>query len=308
MARGRLIAAFAVVYLIWGSTFLALALGLQSIPPLLLMGARSIAGGAILLAIEQVRRPGLPPGRAWASAAVSGMLLFVGGHGTLAYAQQYVPSGLAAVMLATVPFWIVLLGAFAPTDPRAKMLTLAGLLPGLAGVALIAWPQDPRETAAVDPLMLALLLASAFFWAAGSLVSQRQQALTSAIALSGMQLICGGAALLIGSALTGELNGFSAHAVSAISWAGLSYLIGAGSVIGFTAYMWLLDHAPGPLVATYTFVNPIVAVILGWRFLGERPTPQMLVGTVLVVGSVVAVWRLNNRPPPRGRISIADQT
>jgi drug/metabolite transporter (DMT)-like permease len=301
MARGRLIAAFAAVYLIWGSTFLALALGLQSIPPLLLMGARSVGAGAILLAIEQVRRPGFPPGRAWASAAGSGLLLFVGCHGTLAYAQQYVPSGLAAVMLATVPFWIVLLGVFAPTDPRAKMLTFAGLLPGLAGVALIAWPQDPREMVPIDPKMLLLLLGSAFFWAAGSVVSQRQPAFTSAIGLSGMQLVCGGAALLIGSGLTGELSRFSAHDVSATSWAGLSYLIGAGSVVGFTAYMWLLDHAPGPLVATYTFVNPIIAVILGWRFLGERPTPQMLVGTVLVVGSVVAVWRLSSRPPRQAR-------
>jgi drug/metabolite transporter (DMT)-like permease len=306
MARGRLIAAFAAVYLIWGSTFLALALGLQSIPPLLLMSVRSIAAGAMLLAIEQVRRPGVPPGRAWASAAVSGMLLFVGCHGTLAYAQQYVPSGLAAVMLATVPFWIVLLNALAPTDARAKILTFAGLLPGLAGVALIAWPQDPAGMAPIDPLMLILLLGSAFFWAAGSLVSRRQQALTSAIALSGMQLICGGAALLVGSGLAGELSRFSAHDVSAISWCGLLYLIGAGSVVGFTAYMWLLDHAPGPLVATYTFVNPIIAVILGWRFLGERPTPQMLVGTVLVVGSVVAVWRLSNRPPG-GRTAPADQ-
>jgi drug/metabolite transporter (DMT)-like permease len=307
MARSRLIAAFAAVYLIWGSTFLALALGLQSIPPLLLMGARSITAGAILLAIEQVRRPGLPSGRAWASASVSGLLLFVGCHGTLAYAQQYVPSGLAAVMLATVPFWIVLLNVSAPGDPRVKMLTFAGLLPGLAGVALIGWPQDPRGMAPIDPLMLVLLLASAFFWAAGSRVSQRQQLFTSAIALSGMQLVCGGTALLVGSGLAGELSRFSAHDVSAISWAGLSYLIGAGSVVGFTAYMWLLDHAPGPLVATYTFVNPIIAVILGWRFLGERPTPQMLLGTVLVIASVVALWRLNNRPPPPERAAIADQ-
>ncbi len=296
IARGRLIAAFAAVYLIWGSTFLALALGLQSIPPLLLMGARSIAAGAILLAIEQVRGPGFPSGRAWASASVSGLLLFVGCHGTLAYAQQYVPSGLAAVMLATVPFWIVLLNVSAPGDPRAKMLTLAGLLPGLAGVALIAWPDDSGAPAPIDPPMLLLLLASAFFWAAGSVVSQRQQALTSAIALSGMQLVCGGAALLVGSGLGGELRAFSPGNVSAISWGGLFYLVGAGSVIGFTAYVWLLDHAPGPLVATYTFVNPIIAVILGWRFLDERLTPQMLVGTVLVVGSVVAVWRLNSRP------------
>jgi drug/metabolite transporter (DMT)-like permease len=301
IARLRLLAGFAAIYLIWGSTFLALALGLQSIPPLLLMGARSIAAGALLLAIERLRRPGFAPGRAWASAAVSGLLLFVGCHGTLAYAQQYVPSGLAAVMLATVPFWIVLLNVLAPADRRAKMLTIAGLLPGLFGVALIAWPGDPHEAAAVDPLMLLLLLASAFFWAAGSVVSQRQQALTSAIALSGMQLVCGGAALLLGSALLGELTRFSLHDVTAISWAGLWYLILAGSVIGFTAYMWLLDHAPGPLVATYTFVNPIIAVVLGWRFLGERPTPQMLLGTVLVVGSVIAVWRLNSRTPRRER-------
>ncbi len=307
MARSRLIAAFAAVYLIWGSTFLALALGLQSIPPLLLMGARSIAAGAILLAIEQVRRPGFAPGRAWASAAVSGLLLFVGCHGTLAYAQQYVPSGLAAVMLATVPFWIVLLNVSAPSDPRAKMLTFAGLLPGLAGVALIAWPEDSGAPAAIDPLMLLLLLASAFFWAAGSLLSQRRQAATSAISLAGMQLVCGGAALLVGSGLGGELRGFSPGNVSAISWAGLSYLIGAGSVIGFTAYMWLLDHAPGPLVATYTFVNPIIALILGWRFLDERPTSQMLAGTALVVGSVAAVWRLNSRPAPRDRSALADQ-
>jgi drug/metabolite transporter (DMT)-like permease len=307
LARGRLIAAFAAIYLIWGSTFLAIALGLQSIPPLLLMGARSIAAGAILLAIEQVRRPGLSPWRAWASAAVSGLMLFVGCHGALAYAQQYVPSGLAAVMLATVPFWIVLLNASAAGDPRARMLTCAGLLPGLAGVALIAWPQDPGGIAPIDPKMLVLLLASAFFWAAGSVVSQRQQALTSAIALSGMQLVCGGVALIIGSALAGEFSRFSALDVSALSWAGLWYLIGAGSVVGFTAYMWLLDNAPGPLVATYTFVNPIIAVILGWRFLDERPTPQVLVGTVLVIASVVAVWRLSHRPPPRKRTAIADQ-
>ena len=307
MARSRLIAAFAAVYLIWGSTFLALALGLQSIPPLLLMGARSIAAGAVLLAIEQIRRPGFPTGRAWASASVSGLLLFAGCHGTLAYAQQYVPSGLAAVMLATVPFWIVLLNVSAPSDPRAKMVTLAGLLPGLAGVALIAWPGDPNAPVPIDPLMLLLLLASAFFWAAGSLVSRRQQAATSAIALSGMQLVCGGAALLVGSGISGELGGFSLDGVSAISWAGLLYLIGAGSVIGFTAYMWLLDHAPGPLVATYTFVNPIIAVILGWRFLGERPTPQMLGGTALVVGSVAAVWRFNSRPAQSNRSALADQ-
>jgi drug/metabolite transporter (DMT)-like permease len=290
----RLIAAFAAIYLVWGSTFLALTLGLETIPPLLLMGLRSVIAGAILLAIERARGASFPVAPAWRSAAISGLLLFVGCHGTLAYAQQFVPSGLAAVMLATVPFFMVLLDRSSPHAQRAKLRLLAGLAPGLAGVTLIAWPQE-AGAGAIDPRMLALLLASSFFWAAGSVLARRQPTFTSAIALSGMQLVCGGTALLLASALFGELGGFSVQQVSAISWLGLAYLIGAGSVIGFTAYMWLLDNAPGPLITTYTFVNPIIAVILGWQFLGEQPTPQMLGGSALVVASVAMLWRLTTR-------------
>jgi drug/metabolite transporter (DMT)-like permease len=300
--RSRLIAAFAAIYLIWGSTFLALALGLETIPPLLLMGIRSLAGGLILLAIAQTRGGGLPPRRAWGPAAAGGVLLFVGGHGALAYAQQYVPSGLAAVMLATIPFWMVLLNACTGAEMRARRLTFLALLPGLGGVALIAWP-EAGAASAINFKMLTLLLASAFFWAAGSIYSRGQQVAISAITLSGMQLVCGGVALVAGGALLGELGHFSALDISTVSWAGLLYLIGAGSVVGFTAYMWLLDNAPGPLVTTYTFVNPIIAVILGWRFLGERPTPQMLLGSLLVIASVVAVWRLSNPRPARNAIA-----
>jgi drug/metabolite transporter (DMT)-like permease len=235
---------------------------------------------------------------AWRSAAVSGLLLFVGGHGTLAYAQQFVPSGLAAVVLATVPFFIVLLDISSPKkEQRARLLVLAALLPGLAGVALIAWPQQ-AAAGTIDPLMILLLLVSAFFWAAGTILSQRQPTCTSTVALSGMQLVCGGLALLLASASFGEFSGFSLQNVSMTSWSGLAYLIGAGSLIAFTAYMWLLDHAPGPLVATYTFINPVIAVILGWRFLGERPTPQMLIGTALVVVSVALLWRISSRRVP----------
>ena len=295
-ASTKLIAAFAAIYLLWGSTFLALALGLETIPPLLLMGARSVVAGVILLAIEQAWGTRIPPADAWRSGAISGVLLFAGGHGTLAYAQQFVSSGLAAVVLATVPFFIVLLDASSPQAPRAKLAIFAGLLPGLAGVALIAWPQD-GNAAVIDPLMLLVLLASSFFWAAGSVFSQRQPIFASAIALSGMQLVCGGTALLLGSALFGELREFSLRQVSALSWSGFAYLMVAGSVIGFTSYTWLLDHAPRPLVATYTFVNPIIAVILGWQFLDERPTRQMLTGTALVIASVILLWRLNSRAP-----------
>ena len=249
IARGRLIAAFAAVYLIWGSTFLALALGLQTIPPLLLMAARSIAAGAILLAIEQVRRPGFPPGRAWASAAVSGLLLFVGCHGTLAYAQQYVPSGLAAVMLATVPFWIVLLNVSAPHRSarqdahirriaarprrrRADRMALGSRAPAADRSA------DAGPAAGIGIFLGRRLAASR----SASRPSPRRSPCRACSSCAAARL-CSSAA---GS--PGELSRFSTRDVSAISWAGLAYLIGAGSVIGFTAYMWLLDHAPGPLV------------------------------------------------------------
>jgi drug/metabolite transporter (DMT)-like permease len=303
--RSRFIAAFAALYIIWGSTYLAVALGLRSIPPFMLMGTRSVAAGVILLAVAYFRDPGLPSASTWISAAVGGVLLFVGCHGTLAYAQQHVPSGLAAVILATIPFWFVLLDFLVPTAQRAtRPWMLVGLVPGLAGVALIAWRGGSAEAASIAPTMVVLLLGSSLSWAAGSLFSQRQAGSASAAAMAGMQLTCGGVVLLIVSAFSGELDDFSPGSITAVSWAGLAYLTIAGSVVAFTGYVWLLDHAPGPLVATYTFVTPIIAVVLGWAFLGERLNTQMFIGMALVIGSVIAVWRLSN-PVSRRRWEVA---
>jgi drug/metabolite transporter (DMT)-like permease len=286
------VAAFAAIYILWGSTYLAIAFGEQSIPPFLLIAARSLAAGAVLLGFAQVQSPGLPPARAWVSAAASGVLLFGGCHGTLAYAQQYVSSGLAAVMLATIPFWIVLIKFVISTKDRPNTMTLAALVPGLAGVALFMLPEGPQGASPIAPEMVLILLGSSVFWAAGSIISQRQSASISAITSAGMQLLCGGAALLIASSLKGEFTGFSLSNISPGSWAALGYLTLAGSVVAFTAYVWLLDHARAPLVATFTFVNPVIAVVLGWAVLGEHMTLQMLGGFVLVVASVILVWRL----------------
>jgi drug/metabolite transporter (DMT)-like permease len=291
-SRALLLAAFAAVYVLWGSTYLAIALAVQSIPPFLMIGVRSIAAGAILLGFAQFRSHGLPSARAWASAAASGVLLFGGCHGALAYAEKYVPSGLAAVMLATIPFWIVLIKFVISAEDRPKIMTLAALVVGLAGVALFMLPTGPQEAGPIAPEMVLVLLGSAFLWAAGSIISQRQSPSIPAVTSAGMQLLCGGAALVIASSLKGELAGFSPLQISPVSWAGLGYLTFAGSVVAFAAYVWLLDHARAPLVATYTFVNPIIAVGLGRAVLGERLTLQMLGGFALVVASVIAVWRL----------------
>jgi drug/metabolite transporter (DMT)-like permease len=295
--RGRLVVAFAATYILWGSTYLAVALALQSLPPFLLMGVRTVVAGLILFGIARLRGQEQPPGRIWLQAALGGLLLFVGCHGTLAYAQRHVPSGLAAVVLATIPFWIVLLNFLVPAGQRPKAISLVGLVPGLGGVALIAWHGASRDESPIEPLMVALLLGSAFSWAAGSVISQRHSPAVSAMQLSGMQLICGGAALFVASALGGELRDFAPGEISALSLAALAYLTVAGSLLAFTAYIWLLDHAPGPLVATYTFVNPIIAIILGWTFLGEGLSAPMLIGIVLVIGSVVAVWLLDQPIP-----------
>ncbi|HWX34448.1 MAG TPA: EamA family transporter [Steroidobacteraceae bacterium] len=289
--RAQTLGAFAVVYILWGSTYLAIAVAVQSIPPFLLIGVRSLAAGAILLGFAEFRNPGMPPARAWASAAASGVLLFGGCHGTLAYAEKYVSSGLAAI-----PFWIVLIKFVIPTEDRPKIMILAALVPGLAGVAQFMLPTGPQEAGPIAPEMVLILLGSAFLWALGSIVSQRQSPSIPATTSAGMQLLCGGTALLVASSLKGELTGFSPSQISPISWAGLGYLTFAGSIVAFTAYVWLLDHVRAPLVATYTFVNPIIAVGLGWALLGERLTLPMLAGFALVVASVIAVWRLEARP------------
>jgi drug/metabolite transporter (DMT)-like permease len=295
--RAQLVTGFAAVYVLWGSTYLAVALGLRSVPPFLLMGGRSLLAAAILLGLSWLRTARLPPARAWPHAALSGLLLFAGCHGTLAYAQQRVPSGLAAILLATIPFWIALLSLVAPSDgQRPRAASLAAMLPGLAGVALIAWGgASGGGGVAIEPVLAALLLGAALSWAVGSIVSQRHTRSTPALALAGMQLACGGAALLAASAVAGEVATFSPIGVSPVSWAALAYLTLAGSVVAFTAYVWLLDRAPASLVATYTFVNPVIAVVLGWTVLGERPGASTLVGMVLIIGSVVAAWHLSSR-------------
>jgi drug/metabolite transporter (DMT)-like permease len=244
-----IVAAFSAIYLLWGGTYLAIALGLQSIPPFLLVGSRSILGGALLFALSSLRGSATHPWRDWWHAAISGMLLFVGCHGALAYAQRFIPSGLSAIILATIPFWIVLTNAaIGQSEPLRKFV---GLLPGFVGVALIAWRETSNPEHPLPVSMIALLLASALAWAVGSVYAQRRASHISPHDLAGMQLICGGAGLLALSAAASGWNSFSPQQVTIGSVAGLLYLALLGSVIGNTAYLWLLDRMSAQIVATY---------------------------------------------------------
>lgn len=295
--RWRIAAAFAAIYLLWGGTYLAIALGLQSVPPFLLIGLRSIVGGMALFALSLGKGSIVRPWRDWSHAAISGGLLFVGCHGSLAYAQRVVPSGLAAIILATIPFWIVLTNA--AVGQREPLLKIAGLIPGFLGVALIAWRETSDRQHPLPIAMIALLLASSLSWALGSVYAQRRAAYIPPRDLAGMQLLCGGAGLLILSVLASEWTDFAPRQVTIVSLAGLLYLGLLGSALGNTAYLWLLDRFSAPIVATYSFVNPVIAMVLGVVVLGERVTAQILAGAALVLGSVAAllyVTYANTRP------------
>jgi drug/metabolite transporter (DMT)-like permease len=224
--------------------------------------------------------------KVWGLAALCGIFLFVGCHGVLAYAQQRVPSGLAAVILATIPFWIALLAAVFPGSDRPSILTLILLVPGLAGVGLIAWREVEASTMGPHISDILLLLGASASWAVGTLLSKPESGTVSPVAFSGLELIAGGLVLLILSAAFGEPSSVTVANISSSSLIAWAYLTIAGTVVAFAAYVWLLKQVPATLVATYTFVNPIIAVLLGWAFLGEQPSVWMILGATMIIASV----------------------
>jgi drug/metabolite transporter (DMT)-like permease len=284
--RSLIIGAFALIYLVWGSTYLSVALALGSIPPFLLMGSRSMLGGIALFAGARLNGSQTGTMADWARASVCGVLFFVGCHGILAYAQQKVPSGIAALLLATIPFWIALLEAVLPGGRRTSLQQMLLLVPGFAGVGLIVADRMGTDTSDITDLFL--LLAAAASWALGTLLSRRWSPPDVTIEYSGMELISGGGVLLAISVLRHETTGFDLQAVTAKAFGGWLYLTVLGTIVTFAAYIWLLKRMPAKLVATYAFVNPVVAVILGWAVLGEKLTVSTLLGAALVVGSVAA--------------------
>jgi len=273
-------AAYAAIYLIWGSTFLAIGLAVRSIPPLLMMGLRCSAAGALLLAWAAARREPAAP-RDWAHAAVAGTLMFAGAYGTLAWAEQEIASGVAALLSATTPFWLVAFEWSGGSRPSVR--TMAGLVVGLAGVALLVGGGSSRPLHAAP---IAAVLAGTGAWAAGSLYARPPRVPRSLALSAGMSLVVGGAALLLASWGTRELAGFDPRAVSLGSIAALAYLIVFGSLVGFTAYSFLLRVAPPARVATYAYVNPLIAVGLGAALAGERISPGMIAAAFVIAAGV----------------------
>lgn len=280
-------AAFGAIYILWGSNFLAIKFAVETIPPFLLMGTRSLIAGVALFGWGLTRGEERPRAEHWRGAIVVGTLLFVIGHGALAWAQQYVASGVAALLMATIPLWMVVLEWRWLGVGRPVLATWIGLSLGLAGITLLVGP-DRVTGAATTPIVPALtLVAAAFGWAAGS-VASRLVALPRSLALAtGMQLSAGGTMLCLLALGAGELSG--GLAVSARSLAAMGYMIVAASIVTFTAYIWLLGVSTPGRVSSYAFVNPVVAVFVGWAIGGETLSGRTFVAAAIIVTGVVLI-------------------
>jgi drug/metabolite transporter (DMT)-like permease len=293
----RIWLALGTVYLAWGSTFVALAIVVRDLPPVVSMSLRHLLAGGLLLAfaLPRARRSGARIGRAQIGAAfVFGGLLFVTGHGVLAWAQQTVPAGVAALLVGSIPIWMALLDRVV-LGRRLPPSAYLGFALGFVGLAFLF---DPFGEGSVDRWAALAIVASAVCWAAGSLYSRGAPLPRDPIVSSGLASIAGGLLLVVASTATGEL-GSAVWSLDAIL--ALGYLIGVGSLVGFTAYVWLLRVAPTSLVSTYAYVNPIVAVALGWALLGEEITVEMAVAGAAVLAAVALIVRSSAASMEPGR-------
>jgi drug/metabolite transporter (DMT)-like permease len=287
------------VYVVWGSTYLAIRFAIETLPPFLMASTRFLIAGSILYAIRRLRGDPAPTRVEWRSAAIVGLLLLLGGNGGVVWAEQFVPSGVAALLVGSAPLWMVLLDVLRPgqahlarrsTDRRSRRLTISGVVLGFLGIGLLVSPASLTGLAGeVDPLGAIVLTLAAFLWATGSLYSRGAQLPRSPLLGTGMEMLVGGVGLLFLGTLTGEWGRVNLAGVTTRSLLSLGYLVIFGSLVGFAAYTWLLRVAPTALVSTYAYVNPLVAILLGNLLAQEPLSARVLIATAIILGAVVVI-------------------
>jgi drug/metabolite transporter (DMT)-like permease len=293
--RTRVILAFATVYLVWGSTYLAIRVAVETMPPFLLAGVRFLIAGALMLGWLRLRGMVLPDARRWFHSAIAGSLMLLGGNGLVVWAEQTVSSSLAALLVALTPVWFALLDWSHPAGKRPATYTVFGILIGFGGVALLVSGNKSGVPVSQNPWGVAALVSAGFFWAAGSLWSRYNGKSDSPWMNAALQMICGGAALLLLSLVRGEPQHFNFSRASTESLLALLYLIVFGSWIGFSAYVWLLKVSTPARVTTYAYVNPVVAVVLGCLVLGEPLGVRTLwAAAIILVGVIITTLPKRN--------------
>jgi drug/metabolite transporter (DMT)-like permease len=289
--------AFAIIYFVWGSTFLAIRVGVREVPPFLLAAMRFLVAGLALYGWTLAKGERSPKRREWASAFLLATLIFVFDYGLLFWAEQRVPSGIAAVMLAMIPAFMALSEIIFLRTQRLTLRLAFALLVGIAGVAVLAGPSLNLGGAPIDRRGAIALIFASISWSVASALSRKLPLPASKVMSSGAQMLAGGALLALAAAALGEFRNFHPGSVSRGAWLALLYQIVAGSIIGFTAYVWLIHHESPTKVGTYAYVNPVVAVLLGYFLGGEALGLRTILGTLFVLISVVVITTTPAKKP-----------
>ncbi len=299
-------AAFAVVYVVWGSTYLGIRYGIATIPPLLMAGTRHLTAGALLYTWCRLRGAPRPTAREWREAALIGALLLVLGNGGVTWAEQRLPSAVTALLVATEPLWLVGFAWAARGGMRPSIAQFIGVALGLVGVTLLVWPNHHLSGQAADPISALVVLGAAFAWAGGSLYASRAPVPRSRPLMISMQMLTGGAFLVLSGLATGEGAKLHLAQITTTSVLALLYLVIFGSLIGFSAYSWLLDKAPPARVSTYAYVNPMIAVLLGWVIAHEPLGARAVAAMVLIVAAVVLLTIQPGKSAPQPSTASSD--
>jgi len=294
--------AFAIIYFVWGSTFLAIRVGVREVPPLILAAMRFLVAGLVLYAWMMARGERSPSGRQWMSASLLGIVIFVFDYGLVFWAAQRVPSGVAAVMLATIPVFMALSEIFFLQTQKLTVRLVLALLVGTGGVAVLMSHSLNLGGVPIDKMGAAALMFASMSWSVASALTRKVSLPPSKVMSSGAQMLAGGVFLTLSAAALGEFRNFHPGMVSRGAWLALLYLIVAGSIIGFTAYVWLIHHESPTKVGTYAYVNPIVAVLVGYFLGGEALSLRTILGTLFVLISVVVITTTQVKSPAATRL------
>jgi drug/metabolite transporter (DMT)-like permease len=287
--RIEIVAAFAALYVIWGSTYLAIFFAIQSIPPFLMAGARFFLAGLIMLVIARLQGPLKWAWPDWRTSLVVGACLLLGGNGGVTISEKFIETGLASLIVATVPIYMTLLGWLTGMSPRPSGIVWLGLAGGFLGVSVLLGPELRISNGSHAAIGMSILLVTSFIWSAGSLYSRSAKHVASSFFAAAQQMICGGLLLMLAGLVAGEAKYFHPEKITALSLGAFVYLVLIGAIVGYTAYFWLLRNCDPAKVATYAYVNPVVAVLLGAVFAHEIVTLRTLLAGVLIIGSVALI-------------------
>ncbi len=295
-SRPALILAFAAIYIIWGSTYLGIRVAVETMPPFLMAGARFLIAGVLLFAFLKIRGAKWPTLQQWRANAIIGTFLLLGGNGLVVWAEQVIPSGITALIIGVSPLFMVLTEWAWPGGKRPTTVMITALLIGFVGVAWLAAPWENAAHGGFNPFGVVTILFACLFWCIGSIYSRHAKHGADPFMSSALQMLGGGAALTLVALPHGDFAALNLAAISPRSWYAFIYLIGSGSLIGFSTFVWLMKHSTPARVATYAYVNPIVAVFLGWLLLHEPINSRTLVASVIIVAAVVIITVEKTRP------------